>query len=81
MIKTTLAKKRVKCRRQCNRHFRNEKGTGAEMRPAIGSGLSSGSLHVTRRSAIGQFLLEVFAKITSAQFPSRFFSGGIDFPQ
>ena len=51
------------------------------MRPAIGSGLSSGSLHVTRRSAIGHFLLEVFAKITSAQFPSRFFSGGIDFPQ
>ena len=70
----------MKCRRQCNRHFRNEKGTGAEMRPAIGSGLSSGSLLVTRRSVIGQFLPEVFAKITLAQFSSRFFGGGIDLP-
>ena len=51
------------------------------MRPAVGSGLSSGSLLETRQSAIGQFLPEVFAKITLAQFPSRFFNGGIDFPQ
>lgn len=71
----------MKCRRQCNRHFRNEKITGTEMRPVISSGLRSGSLLGTRGSAIGQFLPEVFAKITLAQIPSRFFSGGIDFPE
>ena len=34
------------------RHFRNKKGTGAEMRPASISGIVTGD---TRRSAIGQF--------------------------
>ena len=36
-------------------HFRNERGTGAEMRPAF----FLGSLLETRRSAIGQFFLLV----------------------
>ena len=35
------------------RYFRNEKGTGAEICPAIVSGIVTG----TRRSAIGQFFL------------------------
>lgn len=54
------------------RRVRKEKGTTAEMRPAI---LFQGSLLVTRRSAIGQFFAslvivqEVFAKVNSAQFP------------
>ena len=37
------------------RHPGNEKETGAEMRPAIGSGIVTG----TRQSAIGQFLFPV----------------------
>ena len=54
------------------RRVRKEKGTTAEMRPAI---LFQRSLLVTRRSAIGQFFAslvivqEVFAKVNSAQFP------------
>ena len=53
------------------RRFGNEKGNAVEMPPAIFWG---GSLLGTRRSAIGQMLTvpEVSAKVTSAQFPSRF---------
>ena len=53
------------------RRFGNEKGNAVEMPPAIFWG---GSLQGTRRSAIGQMLTvpEVSAKVTSAQFPSRF---------
>ena len=51
------------------RYFRTEKGTGAEMRPAIFSGIVTGNV---------PFFLslitvpEVFAKVNSAQIPSRF---------
>ena len=60
------------------RHFINEKGTGAEVRPAIVSGM----LLVTRRSTIGAFFYlspvtvpEVFARVNLAQSFSRFQSG------
>ena len=53
------------------RHFGNEKGKVVEIPPAI---FFLGSLLGTRRSAIDQMLTvpEVSAKVTSAQFPSRF---------
>ena len=60
------------------RHFINEKGTGAEVRPQLFLGL----LLVTRRSAIGAFFYlslvtvpEVFARVNLAQSFSRFQSG------
>ena len=43
------------------RHFRNKKETGAEMHPAIVSGIVTGDAPVS----------EVFAKVNSAQFPSQ----------
>ena len=56
-------------------HFRNKKGTGAEMSPAIVCGIVLG----TRRSAIGRFFClslvtipDVFAKINSTQSTSPF---------
>ena len=55
------------------RLYRNDKGTGAEMRPVIASGIVTR----TRRSATGQFFSlslvtvpEVFANVNSFQFPS-----------
>ena len=51
------------------RHLTIQKGTGAKMRRAIGSGIVSG----TRRSAIGQFFNpEIVAIVNSTQSPSRF---------
>ena len=58
-----------------NRHFRNDKGTGAEPVPHLFLG--------SHRSAIGQFFSlslwtvpKVFAKVNSAQFPSSFTGEG-----
>ena len=45
-------------------HFRSEKGTGAEIRPAIVSGI------VTDDAAVVT-IPEVFAKVNSVQFPSH----------
>ena len=59
-----------------NRLFRNEKATGAEIRPAIVSGIVTGDASVSYWPTI--FLLalvtvpEIFAKANSAQFSSRF---------
>ena len=51
------------------RHLTIQKGTGAKMRRAIGSGIVSG----TRRSAIGQFFNpEIVAIVNSTQSPSHF---------
>ena len=51
------------------RHLTIQKGTGAKMRRAIGSGIVSG----TCRSAIGQFFNpEIVAIVNSTQSPSRF---------
>ena len=47
-----------------NRLFTNEKGTGAEIRPAIVSGI------VTDDAAVVT-IPEVFAKVNSVQFPSH----------
>ena len=59
------------------RLVRKENGTGADMRPATVSGIITDDAPV---SAIGRFFPrpyivtfpEVFAKVNSAQFPSRF---------
>ena len=53
------------------RQLRIEKGTGAEMRPAIASGI------VTRDAPVSYWsttVPEVFAKVNSVQSPSRFYS-------
>lgn len=49
------------------RLFRNGKGTGVKVRPAVVSGISTG----TGRSAV-ETVPVVFAKVNSAQFTSRF---------
>ena len=58
-----------------NRHFRSEKGTGAEMRPAMVSGVVTGEVSVTHWPIF--FLSpitvpEIFAKVNLVQFLSRF---------
>ena len=57
-------------------HFRSEKGTGAEMYPAIDSGIVTGDASVSYWPIFSQSLEtvpEVFAKVHSSQFPSRGF--------
>ena len=51
--------------------FRNEKRTGAEMRPAIVSGSVTGDAAVSYWS-VPEIVPELFAKVNSAQFPSLF---------
>ena len=54
-------------------HFRNEKRTGNEMRPAIVSGIVTGDAPVSYCSIFSLFLVidpEAFAKVNSAQFPT-----------
>ena len=53
------------------RQLRIEKGTGAEMRPAIASGIVTRDTPVSYWSAT---VPEVFAKVNSVQSPSRFYS-------
>ena len=52
-------------------HFRNEKGTGAVMRPAIVSGSVTGDALVSYWPVL-EIVPELFAKVNSAQFPSLF---------
>ena len=59
-------------------HFRNEKGTGAEMRPAIVSEIVIGDALVSYWLVFLPFPVTVpdfFAKNNSTQFPCRFYSG------
>ena len=59
-------------------HVKNEKGTGAEMRPAIVSGIVPDNALVSYWSIFSLSLLtvpEVFVKVNSAQSPSCFLSG------
>ena len=51
--------------------FRNEKRTGAEMRPAIVSGSVAGDAPVSYWPVL-EIVPELFAKVNSAQFPSLF---------
>ena len=62
-------------------HFRNEKGSGAEMPPAVVSGM------VTRETLLSYWSIfslslatvpEVFANVNSVQFPSPFLKWHID---
>ena len=50
-------------------HFRNEKGTGAEMRPAIVSGIVTGNTGNQFFSLSLVTVPEVFAKVNSTQVP------------
>ena len=52
-------------------HLRNDKGTGAEMRPAIASGSVTGDTPVSYWSVL-EIIPELFANVNSAQFPSLF---------
>ena len=52
-------------------HLRNERGTGAEMRPAIVSGSVTGDAPVSYWPVL-EIVPELFAKVNSAQFPSLF---------
>ena len=58
------------------RHLRNEKAPGAEMCPAIVSGIVTGGTPVSYWPIFSQPLEkevpEIFSKVNSAQFPSRF---------
>ena len=57
------------------RHYRNRKRTGAEVCPAIVSGIVTASVPVTYWLIFPLFLVtapEVFAKMNSSQLPSRF---------
>ena len=59
-------------------HVKNGKGTGAEMRPAIVSGIVPDNALVSYWSIFSLSLLtvpEVFVKVNSAQSPSCFLSG------
>ena len=56
-------------------HFWSGKGTGAEMRPAVVSGIVTGGASVSYWPIFSLFLVtvpEVFAKVNSAQFRSCF---------
>ena len=55
-------------------HFRNDKGAGAEMRPAIISGSVTGHTPISYWPVL-ETDPELFAKVNSAQFPSLFESG------
>ena len=57
--------------KQAIAHFRNEKGTGAYMRPAIVSGSVTGDTPVSYWPVL-EIVPELFAKVNSAQFPSLF---------
>ena len=61
------------------RHLINEKGTGADrMRPAIVSGIVTGNAPVSHWPIFFPSVVrvpEVFSKIDSTQFPSRFLTG------
>ena len=55
------------------RHFRDDKGTGAEMSPAIFSEIVTGYVPVTNWPTFFLSLVtdpEVFEKVNSSQFPS-----------
>ena len=55
------------------RHFRKQKETGAEMRPAIVSGIATGDAPVSYWSIFSLTpvtIPEVFARVNSIQFPS-----------
>ena len=52
-------------------HFRNERETGAEMRPAIVSRSVTGDAPVSYWPVLEKDP-ELFAKVNSAQFPSLF---------
>ena len=52
-------------------HFRNERGTGAEMRPAIVSGSVTGDALVSYWPVL-EIVPQLFAKVNSAQFHSLF---------
>ena len=52
-------------------HFRNERGTGAEMRLTIASGSVTGDTPVSYWSVL-ETDPELFAKVNSAQLPSLF---------
>ena len=55
-------------------HSRNEKGTGAEMRPAIVSGMEGGGQLLANFFPSPVTVPSVFAKVHSAQVHSRFYS-------
>ena len=58
-----------------SRHFVNEKGTGAEICPAVVFGIVTGNAPVSYWSILNPFIVtvpNVFAKVNSVQFPSRF---------
>ena len=52
-------------------HFRNERGTEAEMRPAIVSGSVTGDTPVSYWPVL-EIVPELFANVNSAQLPSLF---------
>ena len=59
-----------------NRYFRNDKETGAEMCPAIASGIATGDAPVSYWPIFSLSLVtvpEVFMKVKSAKFSSCFF--------
>ena len=72
----SLSRKIVEIRKLCyRRHFRNEKGTGVEMLLAIISEIVTDDALVSYWLIFFLFLvtvLEVFAKVNSAQVLSRF---------
>ena len=58
----------------CIRHFRNEKETGAEICPAIVSGIATGDASFSYWSIFAftpVTVPEVLARVNSIQFPSR----------
>ena len=59
-------------------HFRNEKGTGVEMHPAIVCGIVTGDMPVSYWLIFSPSLVtvpKVYAKVNSTQFPSLFCRG------
>ena len=64
-ILLTLSQHETMLRKQPIRHFRNEKGTGAKMCPAMVSGIATGDVTLVT-------VPEVIAKVNSAQFPLVF---------
>ena len=64
-ILLTLSQHETMLRKQPIRHFRNDKGTGAKMCPAMVSGIATGDVTLAT-------VPEVIAKVNSAQFPLVF---------
>ena len=64
-ILLTLSQHETMLRKQPIRYFRNEKGTGAKMCPAMVSGIATGDVTLVT-------VPEVIAKVNSAQFPLVF---------